>query len=400
MRTQNTKTVLLTAGRSFITLDLARQFHAAGHRVIVVESTTQCICKASRSVDKFYVTPSPRFAQESYIQTLVNVVESEKVDLLIPVWEDVLYISRELHRFPKHCQVFCQSFEQLDSLHNKWLYNEKLRNYGFDVIPTELISTVEDLNRLQRSQAYALKQVYSRASQQVKKVQPGESTPDVVIPEHNPWIAQDWIEGEKYCSYAICHEGDVHAFSIYPVEVAIDGHSCLSFRSIEHPGIAAWMKRFARLENFTGQISFDFVETPDGRILSWECNPRATSGVHLFSPEQGLPAAFLRQNEEILRPAFSVKRQLFMAMLFYGWTAPFSRKKPLHYLKKLVSSRDVIAGVGRDIKPLLFSPRIYWYYWRLSKKLGISIPAAFTYDMDWNAELESEPFSREYSSTA
>ena len=64
------KNFLLTGGRSVSTLDLARQLHAAGHKVFSADTTKMHPCCVSNSVAKNYAIPSPRFETPAFIEAL------------------------------------------------------------------------------------------------------------------------------------------------------------------------------------------------------------------------------------------------------------------------------------------------------------------------------------------
>ena len=78
-------TVLITGGKMTKALQLARSFHAAGHRVILVESAKYRWTghRFSRAVDTFYTVPEP--SDPAYARTLVDIVRRESVDVFVPV---------------------------------------------------------------------------------------------------------------------------------------------------------------------------------------------------------------------------------------------------------------------------------------------------------------------------
>ena len=61
---------------------------------------------------------------------------------------------------------------------------------------------------------------------------------------------------------------------------------------MEHAAARAWVETFVAREGYTGQIAFDFIETEAGVMYALECNPRATSGVHLLAAHPEFAAAF------------------------------------------------------------------------------------------------------------
>lgn len=79
------RTVLISGGKMTKALQLARSFHSAGHRVILVESPKYRFTghRFSRAVDAFYSVPEP--TAPDYADALLDVVEKEGVDFFVPV---------------------------------------------------------------------------------------------------------------------------------------------------------------------------------------------------------------------------------------------------------------------------------------------------------------------------
>ena len=247
------KRILLTGARSPCALELARNLNHSGHEVIAADTSSFHTLLFSNTVKKFLKFPSPRYYPEEFADALTEIIRKEKIDLLIPVWEEVLYISQIMDRLPQECEVFCSPFDVVHRLHNKWLFTEMLKEFGFAAPQSQYIDSKEDLRNIQLDIPYVLKACYSRASQNIVIVNDG-CPPEVDASKENPWIAQEYLNGKKYCSYSICYQGKVLAHSSYPVEYTIDGSSCLAFVSVHHPGILQWVEKLAKNLNFTGQI--------------------------------------------------------------------------------------------------------------------------------------------------
>lgn len=386
MTKTSSKTVLITFARSYLALEAARQWHAKGHRVIVTDSITLPISRFSNAVSKYYKVPSPRFHHNAYIKELSRIIKEQKVDILFPVYEEISYIAKAKNAIPSHCTVFAPEFELYNTLQNKWLFQELLTSLGIPTLKASLISNHSDLVSHNFQTPFALKPCYSRASQKIKKVAHDVAPPNLSYEPHNPWMAQEWATGNKYCTYSVCHNGKLSALSIYPVNYAIDGHSCLTFESVEHQGILNWITHFVKSINYTGQIAFDFIEDRQGRLYAIECNPRATSGLLLFGLKDGLCNAFVDTNQHLIVPGKGARRQIAAGMLLYGWRKESKKDNRFRdFLKHFLSTRDVIYRT-RDIKPFLSEPLVFAKIWLNSKKMKLSIPNYFTYDHDWNGE--------------
>ena len=79
------KTVLINGGKMTKALQLARSFHSAGHRVVLVESAKYRFTghRFSRAVAAFHCVPEP--AAPGYAEALLDVVRRERVDVFVPV---------------------------------------------------------------------------------------------------------------------------------------------------------------------------------------------------------------------------------------------------------------------------------------------------------------------------
>lgn len=387
------KNILITAGRSWVTLDLARQLNAAGHKIFIADTSNYHVCRFSRATEKSFVVPSPRFEPEKFIDSLVDIVQKHKIDFLLPICEEIFYISKALDKFPAHCTVMSSPFEIMHTLHNKWKFMQLVKELNLNPPETHLVTCKEDLKNIPFKKPYILKPCYSRGSQKIQKVTPPNEPPNIEIENFNPWVAQEWIEGKRYCTYGICQNGIVNAHSIYPVGYAVDGNSCVMFESIDHAGILNWVKEFVRKINFTGQIAFDFIEDERG-LFAIECNPRATSGAHLFKNENEIDKALFQTLKQTITPTPGARKQLAVGMLIYGWRQPPANKTFLNFLKDLLTVKDVIFRFN-DLMPLAYVPVLFCRYMWLSSKLGIRVPCTFTYDLEWNGELYDEAMELE-----
>lgn len=197
----------------------------------------------------------------------VEIVDEKEIDLLIPTCEEIFYISRDLHKFSRGCTIFSSPFDVLDQLHNKWLFYNKLKSMNFHTPDTMLVQNQEDFNHLDLSTPYALKACYSRASQKMIKLEEDGVLPNLDIQSADPWIAQSWIKGRKYCTYSVCQEGRILAHTAYPVQFTVDQYSCVFFKAVEHSPIQKWVESFVKAEKFTGQIAFDFIEDEEESSL-------------------------------------------------------------------------------------------------------------------------------------
>jgi hypothetical protein len=105
----NPQTVMIAGRRMTKALVLAHSFHAAGHRVILIDTEKfwHSGNQYSNAVAAFYTVPDPGKDLQGYIDTLRTVVQKEQVNLFIPVAIfAVLYYGMENHPLADLCEVY------------------------------------------------------------------------------------------------------------------------------------------------------------------------------------------------------------------------------------------------------------------------------------------------------
>lgn len=388
MSGSDAKTVLITFGRSFLSLHLARVMAAAGHNVLISDSVHFPITRFSSAVTKAFRTPRPRFEPLEWTRAIAQITREEGVDLLVPVHEGTEIVANTIKQhpglFPDSCRLFLSDYDVATRLENKYEFQAALSELGVPTLDFALVRSPKDLRALDFDGPYALKPVYSRGSQDVHKVTPGEPPRGLTFPEGNPWLAQEWADGAMYCSYSLCHQGEVKAHAAYPVRYAIDGTSALTFEFVEHEGIAAWVRDCAKAFKFTGQIAFDFIEVPGRGLFAVECNPRATSGVLLFDPETGIDRAFFGVNDELITPVPGTRKMLEPGMLMYGWRKSSLPGNTLRGFLRDYLRTDGVIFKRPDPGPSLALPLAMGNILAEAARYRVNIPEAFMHDHEWD----------------
>ncbi|OBK89937.1 carboxylate--amine ligase [Mycolicibacter sinensis] len=384
------KTVLITFGRSFLALHLARLLSAAGHRVLTADSMLFPITTFSTSVTRTFRTPRPRYEPIEWAQALSDIVRDEGVDLIVPIHEGSAILGNTIKQRPElfgsDCVLFFPHFDLEAQLENKYEFQVAVQELGMPTLDFALVRSHRELEALDFDKPFALKRVFSRGSQDVHKVHPGELPRGLSFDVTNPWIAQEWADGSSYCSYSVCHNGEVKAHVAYPVSYAIGGQSCLLFDSIEHEAIDAWVRTFVKAFNFTGQIAFDFIEVPDRGLFTVECNPRTTSGILLFDPETRVDRAFFGANDDIITPAPGAAKMIGPGMLMYGWRKSSLEGNSVRRFLRTYRRTDGIIFSRRDPLPSLALPLAMGNILVAAARYRVSIPEAFLHDHDWDGD--------------
>jgi predicted ATP-grasp superfamily ATP-dependent carboligase len=397
--------ILITGGRAPVALELARLLHHAGHRVYAAESAASHLCRVSSAVERSFRLAPPRQQPQRFLEELETLIVRLRIDLLIPTCEEIFYIARGLDRLREYCRVLSPDLSLLQKLHHKGEFIEVARRLGFKVPHTELITSAEEWEAAgepgnSSAGSKVLKPAYSRFASRV--IMPGRfgrdaadersrPVPVLQITPAAPWVAQEFIRGKALCTYSLVHNGRVVAHAAYESRYRTGKiGASVHFTHVDHALAYDWVTRFTGSLCFSGQISFDFIEAQDGTLYPIECNPRATSGIHLFAAGGGLELALavpdrLVRAKRTVTPHDGSAAMLTLAMLGCGLRGNRSRQDWAAWLDSLRGARDVIWRHD-DPRPFLEQVRIVCSAWRLSRQMGITMTEALTQDIEWNGE--------------
>ena len=381
--------ILITGGRAPAALDLARKFTAAGHTVFAADSAPWMLCGASRAVLDSFRLPEPKHHPYDFALQLARIVERERIELVVPTCEEVFYVGRFKTLLSDRARVFCPDIDILRNLHSKWEFASLVqREAGFGSIvhapESWRITGGADIFTLPApSDQLVFKPIYSRFAVETLIRPKREQALAIAAAPDRPWLAQRCIDGRELCSYSVCLNGELQAHALYEPTWRAGKGAGIFFEPRSVPAIARFVEGLARHFNLTGQIAFDFIEDDAGRIFVLECNPRATSGVHLF--DDHLADAFLAPGATIQpHPA---PRMVAPAMMLLGG-ASVLRSRHLAYgwqrlWRDFRRGRDVLWSAS-DPWPALYSLLgAAAFSWR-GLRHGVSATAATTLDIEWD----------------
>ncbi len=304
--------VLVTGSRAPVALDLARLFAADGATVFTADSQP-ALASRSRSVTRAYRVPSARFRPEEYRAAIAGIVARHSVDLVVPTCEEIFWLAGGAVA-PNHSgdargaggdlegALFAPDLPTLTRLHDKAAFVSLVTELGLRAPETEVITSGiawrrRSAGRGSDSPTLIAKPAFSRFGTQVLRIDRGEPLPELRgIHPDAPWLLQERVVGEELCTTAVSVAGRLTAFVAYRPAWRFGTGAAVSFERLDHrTGAAAEAftaaTRLASSLHLTGQFGLDLIATPQG-ITLLECNPRSTSGIHLFTPTDHLPHAF------------------------------------------------------------------------------------------------------------
>lgn len=330
------KTILVTGVNMNKGLALARAFYKAGHDVIGADFEHYDIPipgRFSRSLRKFERLPKPVQKDEgaAYFDTLVRIIQREQVDLwvncagLFTAMEEAQ--AKEVIERRTRCVAIQLDVATTSMLHQKHIFLQRTQELGLPVPETHHVTSKTDVLQFLHGPSvsgslasksatgprikYILKAVgiedAFRSDMTLLPLSTMGETDNQISPfpisSSNPWVLQEFIQGEEYCTHALIINNVVKAFVACP-----SSNLVMRYRALpSHSSLSVAMRRFteefvARSEaGMTGHLSFDFMikEAPSEsgvhlglRVI--ECNPRAHTAVVLLADRsQELTEAYL-----------------------------------------------------------------------------------------------------------
>lgn len=373
--------VLVTGARAAAALDIARSLRAAGFQPYLADCSPARLARWSNIAGPVHRYASPVRRPAAFADDVRRLIDRLDPVRIIPTCEEVFHLSAlaAAHGFAH--RLFAPDPETLAVLHAKDRFAGLCRDLSLPAPETRAVADPEALKAAIRDLGdVVLKPVWSRFGSRTL-VSPTAEQADAVQPTTNdPWVVQRRIVGEDVSVYAVCNGGRVDAFAAYGSERRSRGGAALAFRPLAADRTARLRPMVDALAGRAGngQISCDAVIDAEGRPWLIECNPRATSGVHLFDRKPAFGLALMDRGRA---DPVDAPRHLGPALWLKGGTAgdlgPDVLSAPGDPLPALGALADA-AGFGLAA---LFT--------------GRSLTQAMTADIEWNGRpLEAARWSR------
>ena len=381
--------LLVLGARAPACLEWARAATAADWQVTVADSVRWPMTRFSKAGKNYLRLPEPRHNTSEWINTIQRLVVEKKIDWIIPTCEEVFYLAWGAEKLKPYCKIFISDFTLLNQLHHKGQFAEMTQRWNLQAPKSFVINDKEHMAEFSKNSTdYVFKPAYSRFATNTLIKPEAEKLNQLEPTQQAPWIAQEFIAGKEHCSFSIIQQGQVIAHGCYHPKYRVGKGSGIYFEVTSPPEILEFIKQFAQTTEYTGQIGFDFIESKSGKFYVLECNPRATSGVHLFNDQpEALTKIFEKVSVDVsegltvFKPT-SKPRMSSMAMIFFAMIKQGRKKQ---FWKDFYSAEDVISHSGEH-KPhyAQLLCLVEMCARALSRRKGLL--AAVTSDIEWDGQ--------------
>lgn len=375
--------VLITGARAAAALDMARSLRAAGYEPHLVDCSPAWTARASHSAGPVHRYASPVARPAAFARDLRDLIARLDPVRILPACEEVFHLAALAEADGFADRVCAPTPDVLAVLHGKGRFAALCRRLSLPAPETAEVVDPTALAAFAGAAAdHVFKPAWSRFGARAL-VAPDPARLARVTPSPDaPWIVQRRILGEEVSFYAVCGEGRIAAFSAYGSDWRLPGGASYAFRPLP-PDQAGRLRSMAEtLAAFagTGQIACDAIIDGGGQPWLIECNPRATSGVHLFGRGAAFGRALSGRGEA---ETVAGARHVALALWRYGLPAAVRERRLAAWRAQRRDGADVVTAPG-DRLPALGQLADAAVFGLRALRSGLPLTEAMTADIEWN----------------
>lgn len=375
--------VLITGARAVAALDIARSLRAAGYEPHLADCSPAWVARLSRTAGPVHRYASPVDQPAAFARDIRKLIDRLDPVHIIPTCEEVFHLTALAKADGFSDLVLAPPSDRLATLHAKDRFAVLCRSLGLPVPETTVVADRAALEAFSGDAAdHVFKPVWSRFGTRALIAPTHPELGPVSPSPEAPWVAQRRIIGEEASFYAVCHEGRIAAFCAYGSDWRLPGGASYVFRPLPADQTARLRPMADALAAFTGtgQIACDAIIDAEGQPWLIECNPRATSGVHLFGRSAEFGRALMGTGEA--EPA-GATRHLSPALWLHGLPIALRDGRLAGWLAQSQQGSDTVAAPGdpAPVPGVLLDAAIFGLR---AVRTGRSLTAAMTADIEWN----------------
>jgi hypothetical protein len=332
--TRPRKTILVTGVSMTKGLTIARNLaQHTPHRIIGADISALSPGRFSNAISKYFHLQTPIGNDaEPYIDSILSIIQNEKVDLWISCSSVVAAVEdgqvvrlAEMQARERGRPFAAIQFREdvVEKFHEKDKFIDYIESLGLpvpeshrctdahealDVLMRELHRTPTK-GKTDSRRKFIMKPigVDDKARNNMMTLLPfqtpgatAEYIHSLNISKDNPFQLQQFIRGKEYCTHALVVRGKVKAFTSCPSLELLMHYEPLAPSSPLSQKMLQFTERVCEDggENFTGHLSFDFLVEDDdkgnnAKFYPIESNPRAHTAVVLFEQTPEMAEAYL-----------------------------------------------------------------------------------------------------------
>ena len=376
--------VLVTGARAPAALDIARSLKAAGFEVHMADCVPARIVRWSCAPTAVHRHASPVREPARFAADMRGLLDRLDPTAVIPTCEEVFHLVALAEADGWAERLFAPSRDCLTRLHHKGQFADLCQRLGLPVPDTTTASDAAALMSQATRGQLVVKPAWSRFGSRTL-IEPTPKQLALLSPSPDqPWIVQDRVRGEEVSLYATVHEGRLSALCTYRSDWRTRGGAAYVFEPLTGVVLDRLRDMASTLASFvaTGQFGCDAIVDATGKPWLIECNPRATSGVHLFDRSAEFGRALLGCG--IADPAPEACRNGVMFNTF-GMADALRTKRLTAWRVDRLHSQEILSAPGDPLPPLGALVDAAGFGLRALAS-GRGLAETMTADIEWNGQ--------------
>lgn len=375
--------VMVTGARAPVALHWAWALQRTGRRVFLADTLRHPIGAAHGLADGYLRFAAPRHHFAVFRDDVLRLCRDHGVTTIVPTCEEVFWLALFTEDLDAAgVRLFAPPQPLLAEVHDKAAFIARCSAFWPHLPRTHRLTTPEAMQPfVDGARDLVFKPVYSRfATRTVLRPSPAR-TATIMPTASDPWVAQEFLSGREVCAYAVIDRGKVAVLSVYHPLYRAGRGAGIYFQPTDPAPALEFVRRFAEDTAWTGQVSFDLIEGEAG-IYPIECNPRATSGLHLIRDPAVLAGTLGGAQSSTLIGADAPAQAVRLAMWLYaGWE---NRGRLRAFLADLARAQEALVWEGGRRSTMLRQLRALAEIASLALSRGESLQEAATQDIEWN----------------
>ena len=274
--------VLIPEGSSLSAREAIAALGPLGYSLAVCDPNPLCICRFSRFTRKFYRSPKMSSDPNAYLAFILELLQREHFDVLLPVHENAFLFSRDCAQISRltHCAV--TDFSAFERVQSKAAFTRMLTELNLPQPPTRLITQQGEI-AARHSFPFYVKTAFGTAGFGTWRVTNNEEQLSVAqtLEESGAFrqaaaiLVQEAAPGILEVVQAVFDHGRLAAAHCYRQTAVGVGGSAAARIGVERPPVIQHLIKIGQALNWHGSLMLDYLfDDPTGQIAYIDPNPR------------------------------------------------------------------------------------------------------------------------------
>lgn len=290
--------ILLPEGSSLSAREAVAALGPRGYVIDVCDPDPLCVARLSRYVRRFHRCPPLGRDPDAYLARLLQVLDGDRYDVLLPVHEQAYLLSRVAENLRRRTHLAVADFTSFECLQSKLAFHELLVELGLPQPTTVVVSNAVELAGWSAFPRF-VKTAYGTAGSGTWRIANAADRDRLIAtlstrsPE--PLLVQSVAPGHLEVAQAVFDRGRLVAHHVYQQTIVGVGGSASGRVRVNRPTVRAHLERLGRRLEWHGPLMIDYLIDPETDQLAYiDPNPRMGETMNATFSGTNLAEALVR----------------------------------------------------------------------------------------------------------